>query len=219
MLKTATVALTLVMALCCTAHAKDPPVPPGADPGGVAVALLSLGVDYTRPEVAARLARDGEGDLIAWDLVDSDNRPFPAPPEPGPSTGDAVALALIRAAPGVRLILVRLDSRDPATLARAMAFIGRTPARIVIVSPPGLDAAHWEPFRQAVAYFNSLLFITSPGQEGEPAAQPNMLIVRPGGNGSGSADLASAGARAVAIHAATGATGADLRAAIDKAAH
>src|SRR5215467_9057175 len=53
---------------------KKPPVPPGRDPGGVAVALI--GIDYTLPAVARRLARDGEGELIGWDLQDQDRKPF-----------------------------------------------------------------------------------------------------------------------------------------------
>ena len=56
--------------------ASEPKVPPGLDPGGVAIALLGDGVDYTKPELAKRLARDGEGDLIAWDFVDNAIRPY-----------------------------------------------------------------------------------------------------------------------------------------------
>lgn len=55
---------------------KKPPVPPGRDPGGVAVALIGTGIDYTLPAVARRLARDGEGELIGWDLQDEDRKPF-----------------------------------------------------------------------------------------------------------------------------------------------
>jgi hypothetical protein len=43
------------------AQEKKPPLPPGRDPGGQAVALISTGIDYTRLDIAARLARDGEG--------------------------------------------------------------------------------------------------------------------------------------------------------------
>jgi len=51
-------------AVAALAQEKKPPLPPGRDPGGVAIALVTTGIDYTVPEVAQRLARDGEGELI-----------------------------------------------------------------------------------------------------------------------------------------------------------
>ncbi len=67
----------LAAALAATpALAADPPVPIGQDPGGTAVAIISTGIDYTIPEIAKSLARDGEGEIIAWDFVDGDNRPY-----------------------------------------------------------------------------------------------------------------------------------------------
>src|SRR5215813_6387373 len=88
---------------------KKPPVPPGRDPGGVAVALIGTGIDYTLPQVASRLARDGEGELIGWDLQDEDRRPFDrskgsAPPEWG-GDGTLIASLLVRDG-AVRLVPV-----------------------------------------------------------------------------------------------------------------
>ena len=63
-------------AVAALAQEKKPPLPPGRDPGGMAIALVTTGIDYTVPEVAQRLARDGEGELIGWDLEDQDRKPF-----------------------------------------------------------------------------------------------------------------------------------------------
>lgn len=121
----------LVLAMGVPAHADDPMLEPGRDPAGTAVAVLADGFDYTRPEMARGLARDGEGEAIAWDAVDGDNRPFVR-------DGAGTALALAAAARGgVRVVMVRVTPQDAASLARGLAFAAATPARIVLVA---LDA-------------------------------------------------------------------------------
>src|SRR4029079_9055021 len=55
-----------VLTLATQAQEAKPRVPPGRAPGGVAIALISTGIDYTIPEIAQRLARDGEGELVGW---------------------------------------------------------------------------------------------------------------------------------------------------------
>src|SRR5262249_13897079 len=85
---------TMVWAELATAQGRKPKLPAGLDPGGVAIAILSTGIDYRAADIAQRLARDGEGDLIGWDLVDRDNRPFneAAAETPAALGGDANAL-------------------------------------------------------------------------------------------------------------------------------
>ena len=68
----AAVAVVLAIVGSAAAQPKKPKLPPGLDPGGVAIVLLTTGIDYTKPELAVRLARDGEGELIGWDAVDGD---------------------------------------------------------------------------------------------------------------------------------------------------
>lgn len=196
------------------AQEKEPAVPPGRDPGGVAIALLSTGIDYTIPEVAQRLARDGEGELIGWDLVDKDRKPFDQSrgstrPEWG---GDGTALVRSVGAPGRRIVPVRIDPADPVSLARAVAFVAQTPARIVVVPMWSPDKAVWEPFRQAASHFTDLLFIVAAGDDGKdideapvwPAAfrLPNVLVVAairyPHTQYSGRANW---GRRTVGVHA------------------
>ena len=64
------------LGVAALAQGAKPSVPSGRDPGGVAIALIGTGIDYTLPLLARRLARDGEGELIGWDLEDKDRKPF-----------------------------------------------------------------------------------------------------------------------------------------------
>jgi len=129
--------LACALALFCIegalAEARKPPLPPGRDPGGVAIALLTTGIDYTQPEVAQVLARDGEGELIGRDIADDDNRPRAVELEARANWGgDGTALAKALGSPGRRLVPVRISPGDPMSLARAVAFVAQTPARIVV---------------------------------------------------------------------------------------
>ncbi len=122
--------------------AADPAVPIGLDPGGIAVGLVFSGLDYTDPEIAKRLARDGEGHPIAWDAVGEDPNPFERQAGAGPADGTAVAKSLLAAYRNARLVAVRADSADPRSLAAALGFAMRTPARLIAVtSLGGPDAA------------------------------------------------------------------------------
>ncbi|MGH6816809.1 MAG: hypothetical protein ACREC6_14010 [Hyphomicrobiaceae bacterium] len=161
---------------CAPAHSADPKVPLGRDPGGIAVALVSAGIDYTVAEIARRLARDGEGDIVGWDFADNDNRPFAAHGE-----GTSVAYMLSAMSFG-RLVPVRVDPANPASLARAVAFVARTPARIAAVSLWSGRREDWEPFREAASHFKQMLFVVAAGQDEQsvwPAALKldNMLAV------------------------------------------
>jgi hypothetical protein len=168
---------------------KKPALPPGRDPGGLAVALLSSGVDYTLADLAQRLARDGEGELIGWDFADNDRRPFERSGQSTPVAqgGNATMLALKIAGTGRRVIPVRIPLGAPLVLAQAVAFIARTPAKITAVPMWTSNAADWWAFGQAASHAPDLLFIIAAGDEGKdidaepvyPAALhlPNALVV------------------------------------------
>ena len=163
--------LVCALALFCIdpalAEGRKPPLPPGRDPGGVAIALLTTGIDYTLPEVAQVLARDGEGELIGRDIADDDNRPRAVELEARANWGgDGTALAKALGSPGRRLVPVRISPGDPISLARAVAFVAQTPARIVVVPMWSAAKSDWEPFRQAAVRFRDLLFILAAGDEG-----------------------------------------------------
>jgi hypothetical protein len=162
------VAAIVLAASAALAQERKPSVPAGRDPGGVAIALVGGGIDYTLPAVAQRLARDGEGELIGWDLEDKDRKPFDRSrgntrPEWG---GDGTVLAsVLLGTPGARLVPVRIDPVNPMSLARAIAFIAQTPARIAVLPVLGAAAEDWTPFRQAAQHFRNLLIIVPAGTE------------------------------------------------------
>lgn len=135
----------------------DPKVPPAVESGDrVPVAILTVGFDYTRPEIAARLARDGEGEITAWDVVGEDRFPFDR-------DGDtALMLALAEQLPAnapVSLLAVKVDVTDPVSLAKGLAFVARTPARTVMVPMWSDNRAAWDVFAQAAAHFSQLRLI------------------------------------------------------------
>ena len=103
---------------------------------------------------------------------------------------------------------MRVSATDPASLARAVAFIAATPARIAVVPMWSSAKAAWEPFRQAVLQHGDLLLIAAAGDEGKdidrepvwPAAfqLANVLVVTAPPGGTGKADAApNGGARLV----------------------
>lgn len=104
-----------------------PPVKLGRDPGGTPIAILADGFDYRPPDVAAVLARDGEGEAIALDLVDTDHRPF---------EGNGAGTRFTRAATelgDVRVVMLRVDWEQSISVARAITFATKTPARIALM--------------------------------------------------------------------------------------
>ena len=120
---------------------QKPRVPPGVDPGGVAVAIIGSGIDYTRPEIAARLARDGEGELIGWDFVDNDRRPYD-PCKDTVSVCRMLGRSALSRSPSSRLMIVRASTDAPQSMVAAVGMIASTSARVVVVAfdrPPPLQ--------------------------------------------------------------------------------
>jgi hypothetical protein len=171
----------LLLVLAMPARAQDPRFPAGKDPGGTAIVLLTRGIDYTRPEIASLLARDGEGELIGWDFVDNDNRPFVK----GDNTMADVALAqALGAAGGVRIVPVRINPGDSVSLARGIVFAARSPARVVVVPFSSGERDHWETFAASVRHLPNLMVIV-PATDATGTAQsfpgalelPNAVVV------------------------------------------
>lgn len=149
-----------------------PKVPTGSDPGGVAVAIIGSGVNYTLPQIANRLARDGEGDIIGLDFIDRDNRPFDvAGPDATPDgirpMGTTLASVLLGDAK-IRLVPVRIGMGEPRQFGGAIAFVASTPARIAIVAHSSTNRADWETFEQtAKTVAANVLFIIPAGDVGQ----------------------------------------------------
>ncbi len=173
-------AIVLAFALCETALAQTlapqppllrmpgikPPVPVGVDPGGTAIALIATGIDYTHPEIKDRLARDGEGEIIGFDLIDNDNRPYAAtllPENHDGAVDTLLARRILSTYRHARLVPVRVDPKDKVMLARALAFTATTPARIVAVPLWGEIRETWEFFQQAADQVPDHLLILPAG--------------------------------------------------------
>ena len=126
--------VSLAVAIFClieatVAYAGDKPaVPPQRDPGGIAVAFVGGGIDYTQPVIAARLARDGEGEIVGFDLIDEDRRPFAR----GSATTQA-AHELIAANSEARVVAFRVDAENIKTVGKAIAMVAASPAQIVVL--------------------------------------------------------------------------------------
>jgi hypothetical protein len=137
--------------------AADPKVPPaGPAEDRRPIAILTRGFDYTRAEIAARLARDGEGEIIAWDVPGDDRFPF------APAGDTELMMALVKLLPAaapVSLLPIKIDPDDPSSLAKAFAFIARTPARTVLVPMWTSTPQTWDLFAKAAAHFSDLRIV------------------------------------------------------------
>lgn len=145
-------------------------MPAGRDPGGVAVAVVDTGVNYTLDAVAPRLARDGNGRLHGYDAQDGDREPFDLAPgedaERGRRHGTSVAGIILKEAPQARIAPYRFRYADFGSFARIVEEIAAGPARIVSMSLGGYKREDWEPFRAAAEAHPELLFVISAGNDG-----------------------------------------------------
>ena len=208
-----TLRISLALAISIAAHgmarADDPVLAPGQDPGGVAVAVLADGFDTTRADLARVLARDGEGEAIAWDAVDRDPRPFAAQ---GAGT-DIVLAATARG--GVRIVAVRVTPSEAGSLAQGIAFAAATPARIVLVTLDGEGKTGLAVIEAAARRFEALLLVgsvTKLGADDKKMGEgvPNLVLLDAGGDGRAGAETI---ARALGCGqgALAGETGAELK--------
>lgn len=205
--------LSILLALSAgsAAHADDPPLAPGQDPGGTAVAVLADGFDYTTPGLAKLLARDGEGEAITWDAVDRDPRPFAAG-----GRGTDVALAAAGRG-GVRIVAVRVAVRDPASLAQGIAFAAETPARLVLVALDGDATAGLDVLKAAAQRFEAVLLVGSVPKLSDDDMKQSESLVSLVLLDAGDDGLAAAGTIARGLGCGQGALAGDSGAALKKA--
>lgn len=184
------VALMLLLAAgksSAQSRSSKPPVPPGRDPGGVAIAYIGPGVLYTLPEIASRLARDGEGELIGWDFIDNDRRPM----EPcavlelsAPTCATRRAVTLLKEAGPSRLIVVRATSDQPQSLVQAAMLVAHSPARIVLFAPAGREPLNLAFVADAARRLPRLLFVVpQPVQAATGVSLDNAIFVAAAGAG------------------------------------
>ncbi len=118
------------------------------------------------------MARDGEGELIAWDFVDNDRHPFAKSPNETPPNwggdGTAVVRKLIAGSTGKSVIVVRINPADPASLARALVFVSQTRAKVIVMPMWSGTLAEWEPFQKAATHFSSLEIVVPQCEAATP---------------------------------------------------
>jgi hypothetical protein len=173
-------ALMLLCSLASTVDAQrptKPKLPPGRDPGGALLGLITTGFDPERLDVVRCLARDGEGELLGWDMVDRNRQPFRRAAADDP--GDDTLFSTLPCDGRLRVAPVRVDPADGVTFGKALAFLSTTPARLVLVSESSrpLD---WTALAQAAAAFPQLVVIV-PADILPPAlaGAPSIVAVRP----------------------------------------
>ncbi|MDX2306996.1 MAG: hypothetical protein NW216_02025 [Hyphomicrobium sp.] len=173
------------------AGSTDPKVPYVTTRAGTVVVLVTTGLDYTAPRIAEALARDGEGELIGWDFVDADPRPYAAGAESDPlhvgGNGTQIAARLISAGsnagnPASILVApVRIDSSDDLGLAKAIAFASRTPAKAIVVALRRPPERPWAALAETAARIPDITIVlpdckTSPVPADQPRpASPNVV--------------------------------------------
>ncbi len=148
----------------------NPPVPGGQDPGGVTVAHIDSGVNYTLPQIAARLARTPDGEAVGYDFWDMDQRPFDVDAARSPffplHHGTLVSSILVREAPAVRLLPYRYPRPDMSRMAEVLAHASKNGAKIVAMPLGSNTEKNWTAFKQAAAQHADMLFIVSAGNNG-----------------------------------------------------
>lgn len=180
---TGAIGATLIVAcysLVANAAGDDPPVAAGRDTGGRPVVIVGRGLDYRADAIASRMARDGEGEIIGYDIVDDDRRPFAL------SVDTKVAETIISEGQTATLIPIRVDIANLQSVANALEFGVKTPARVTLILGQNTARDMRALLIAASKLFPELLFIVAAGEGGfnldtataDAMAQlPNVLIV------------------------------------------
>lgn len=132
----------------------DPKAPAGRDPGGIAVAIIGSGLDYRRPEVAQRLARDGEGEPIAWDFAENDATPFSDADRDG-----SIAGIVLGEGQATRLVVARVAANRQDQIAMALRLVGSTPAPVAVLAAEGDGRIAYADLAEAARHLPQLLIV------------------------------------------------------------
>jgi hypothetical protein len=201
------VAVLVLGPLLAAAGPVDPPVPAGRNPGGFPVTVIGSGVDYTLGALAQMLARDGEGEIIGYDFVDDDRRPF--------GTGDtAAAEVLIREGQAATLVAVRAKLSEVESFGRAISYAAKSPSKIVAIPVVASGAETSALIRSAANHFPERLFIVPSlaPENGTSTGPPSNLLRVAGVIGSATTDGQTSAAFDIAVHTETIVDGAQAQA-------
>jgi hypothetical protein len=191
--------VVLALASIPTSASEKPKVPSGqATAVEPSVAIVGTGIDYTRPELASAIRRDAEFEIVGWDFVDNDRRPFEGrsivtTPLTSERNGIGTRLASVLSN-GVLLIPVRIDPANPQSLAKGIGFAARTNVQVVVLPSISANRTNWQVLLAAALEFPNQLFIVAADEAlaTDVAAAtwktarslPNVLVV--GGEQTGS---------------------------------
>jgi len=149
----------------------NPPLPKNAGrSGGLKVALIDSGVNYTLPEIADALAVDEKGKLIGYDFWDQDGTPYDANPARSPffvqRHGTRTASILIREAPDIALVPYRYPRPDMTRMTQLIEHAASHSVRIIGMPLGSNDYKEWLAFGEAAEAHPQILFIVSAGNNG-----------------------------------------------------
>lgn len=171
----------LIITVIATAQAAsgDPAVPPERDPGGIPVAIIGRGLDYTDPAIAQRLTRDGEGEITGYDFLDNDRRPYARDSDDKAASDTNSARIILAEGQATSLIAVRTDVSDARSLAKAIGFAAKSPTRIIVILVPYGDPQMRGVLHSAAQHFADKLFIVPAGHAENEKVQDhqNLLAV------------------------------------------
>jgi len=169
----------------------NPPVPAGPDSAGIRVGLVDSGVNYLLPEIAGRLARSPDGEILGYDYWDLDRRPFDASPTPDPffpgHHGTLTASLVLEGAPVAKLVPYRYPRHAMVRMTALIEDAAAQGVRVMNLSLVSRDRAEWLPFEAAAAAHPEMLFVVAAGNYGRDIEQqphypasftlPNMVVV------------------------------------------
>ena len=151
----------------------NPPVPAtptsAVEGAGVRVALVDSGVNYLLPEIASRLARDGDGALVGFDFWDLDARPFDSNPARSAfhpqRHGTRTASLLLEEAPVAALVPYRYPRHHMSRMPDLIAHAAAAGVRIMNISMGSRRRSEWTDFEAAARAHPAMLFVVSAGND------------------------------------------------------
>ena len=153
-----------------TGEMLNPPVPEGKDTGGVLVAHIDSGVNYTLPFIAERLARSDDGRILGYDFWDNDDRPFDVDAARSPffpsHHGTLVASTLLKEAPNIRLLPYRYPRNAMGKMRQLVENLAGHGARIAAMPLGSSRKDLWNDFLAVAGAHPDILFVVSAGNNG-----------------------------------------------------
>lgn len=157
-----------------TTEILNPPLPVpskiSAEPTRLRIGMVDSGINYTLPQINARLARDDSGQLIGYDFWDNDPLPFDANFGASPFRvsrhGTGTASLLLREATFIDLVPYRYPRPDMSRMQELIKHAALNQVRIIGLPLGGNKADQWNSFAIAAREHPEILFVASAGNNG-----------------------------------------------------